>query len=75
MAGKWGNSEVLAEIRPFGDGKGVGISGLLEKSEHGGSFITGWTADPEEARTFIASLASIVAEAVGGKVISVEVDS
>ena len=45
------------------------------QSEDGGSFITGWTADPEEARTFIASLASIVAEAVGGKVISVEVDS
>lgn len=40
-----------------------------------GAFITGWTADPEEARTFIASLASIVAEAVGGQVISVEVDS
>ena len=45
------------------------------QSEHGGSFITSWTADPEEARAFIASLASIVAEAVGGKVISVEVDS
>lgn len=43
------------------------------QSEDVGAFITGWTADPEEARTFIASLASIVAEAVGGKVVRVEV--